>query len=320
MKILCSYFAAFVFIMLCSFRNLPVVPQEQQVYQQHYDNSLQFLRNILDFGKSRGWSTVVQDRRFNLSIAQFPDQSITAVADIIKVAKTTSAQFFALKSLLDGDDYETIQRFIGELNEYDEAYQQEHCLVFSEQGLVQKWQYSCSIAVTLTLMSELNPRYAWDVKKVDGYNMLINDPENAMAQQEKILLEKYGGISSPRGDVSGRGIPINEPINDIVGAVMGIRFYTQKITGTVPDALVAVRGILDGGMAVPALINFLPSETSHFILFLRSKYEGGQYHFLIYEPWEGKCAYVSSSNIAEGSLSPLLSQWNIRLMYYYPNT
>lgn len=285
-----------------------------------FDNSLQYLRGVLDFGKSRGWSTVVQDRRFNSSIAQFPQGSLTAVADIIRGAHTHSAQFFALKSLVDGDDYPTLQRFIGELNQYDETYQQQHCLVFSSQGLVQKWQYSCAIAVTLTLMSELNPRYAWDVKKIDGYDQMINDPNNTMARQEKYLLEKYGGITSPRGDMSGKGIPINDAINDIVGNIMGLNFYTQQITGPVPDALNSIRGLLEDGMDVPVLMNFLPSEAAHFILFLRSKYDNGQYQFLIYEPWEGKCAWVSTSTILSGSLSPLLSQWQVRLTYYYPNT
>ena len=307
-------------ILLFGPANPTIAQQVHPVSFTSFDNSLQYLRSVLDFGKSRGWSTVVQDRRFNISIAQFPEVSITAVANIIKTARTNSAQFFALKSLIDGDDYPTLQRFISELNQHDESYQQEHCLIFSSPGLVQKWQYSCAIAVTLTLMSELNPRYAWDVKKVDGYNRMINDPNNDMAQQEKQLLEKYGGVSSARGDMSGKGIPINDAINDVVGRMMGLNFYTQKIDGSVSDALNSIRGLLDGGMDVPALMNFLPSEASHFILFLRSKYDNGQYSFLTYEPWEGKCAWVSSSTIMSGSLSPLLSQWQIRLTYYYPNT
>ena len=281
------------------------------------DNSLQYLRGVLDFGKSRGWSTIIQDQRFNNSIARFSANSITAVAGIIRTANTNSAQVFALKSLLDGDDYPEIQRFIGELNQYNEAYQQQHCLVFNPRGLVQKWQYSCSIAVVLTYLAELNPRYAWDMKKVSGYDQMINDPNNAMAIQEKMLLEKYGGRASARGDASGKQIGLLEPIDDLVGNILGVRFNFQQINGSRADALESIREILNTGMNVPALINFLPGDASHFVLFMRDKYEQGQYWYMIYEPWEGKCAYVSSSAILSDSMSPLLSQWSVRLTYYY---
>lgn len=277
-----------------------------------------YLVNVLDFGIKRGWATAVQNQKLIAYLAMLTQTQQTAITGLIKTAITPSAKFFALKSLLAGDVETTLKTFIAELNKYPEAEQQRRCTVFQQQGLVQKWQYSCSIAVVLNYVMELCPRYAFDVQKVIGYNKIINDPANDMAQQEKLYLEQYGGKASARGDVSGKPIGIIGPINALVGNLLGVQFYASQITGPTNDALTSIRKLLDGGMNVPVLIEFLPGRDAHFVLFFRQKFEAGQYWYMVYEPWEGKCAWISTNTILSNSLSPLLAQYQVQLTYYYP--
>jgi hypothetical protein len=266
MKILkTSYLLFFVFAAMAS---LPAV--KRNTASPSDDTS--YLRSVLDFGKSRGWSTAVQDRLFNNYMAAHPGPAGDNIVAVISKANTASAKFFALKSLLGGDVLPTVQHFIGELNQYPENYQQQQCLVFNAQGMVQKWQYSCSIAVVLTLMGDICPRYAWDMKKVPGWDKVMNDPNNPMAQQEKGLLEQYGGIASARGDASGKSIGIVDVINGLAGRVTGMSFYAQAVPASLPQALSNVKALLDAGMDVPAMVDFLPSHTPHFILFFRDKF------------------------------------------------
>jgi hypothetical protein len=288
------------------------------VLKSRVENKVEYLQQVLNFGKVRGWATIVQERIFNRYVNSLTSDQQQGLVQLINTAVTPSAKFFALKSLIAGDTYETLKNFIADLNKYPEAVQQERCLVYSPNQIIQQWQYSCSITTVQTYLADLCPRYAWEVKKIDKYNIIANDVNHPMAQQQKIFLEKYGGLASLRGDVSGKAIGLNGPINELVGPLLGVRFYAQQATEELPELLAKLRGIIDNGMNVPLHITFMPSEATHFILMLKYKYEQGQYHYLIYDPWEGRCNYVSASSLQNNSLAPVLTQWKMRITYYYP--
>jgi len=63
-----------------------------------------------------------------------------------------------------------------------------------------------------------------------------------------MLLEKYGGGASARGDYSGTAIGIIGPLNDLVGKNLGVTFYAQQITEPLPTVLEKVRIQLDKGL------------------------------------------------------------------------
>lgn len=167
-------------------------------------------------------------------------------------------------------------------------------------------------------LGDLCPRYAWEVKHISNYDAIANDPNHPMAQQQKELLEKYGGGAPARGDYSGKSIGINGPLNDLVGKVLGVTFYAQQITEPVSSVLTKVRSQLDRGIDVPMLIGFTGSDGKHFILVMKYKYSGNNYQYLIYDPWDGVCDYVSQSALEAGSMAPLNNSWKISLEYYYP--
>jgi hypothetical protein len=229
-----------------------------------------------------------------------------------------SARFFVLKSLLAGDNYETLQKFINQLNAYPEAFQQERCLVINTKSIIQQWQFSCSVTTVQTFLADLCPRYAWEIKQIASYDAIANNPNHPMAQQQKELLEKYGGKASARGDVSGVAIGINGPLNELVGPLLGVTFYAQEVNEPLPVVFSKVRSQLDRGINVPLLVGFMGTDTRHFILTLNYRRVGGVHEYFIYDPWEGKSGYVSEDNILRNSFYPLLSQWKLSLDYYYP--
>ena len=69
---------------------------------------------------------------------------------------------------------------------------------------------------------------------------------------------------------------------------------------------------------MPLLVGFVGTQARHFILAMRYRKVGNGYQYLIYDPWDGKCDYVSESTILNGSLAPLLSEFRITVDYYYP--
>lgn len=276
------------------------------------------LKNIFEFGQQKGWASPVYVNKFNAFLNKLANDDIKKVVVFLQQANTSSARFFALKSLLTGDSYAVVQKFIGQLNQYPESYQQEHCLVTNERSIIQQWEFSCSVTTLQTYLADLSPRYAWEVKQIPDFDAAANNPNNPMAEQQKLLLEKYGGVASARGDYSGKPIGITDALNELVGHILGVSFYAQQVTEPLPGVLQKIRNTLDKGIDEPLLIGFVGTQARHFILTMRYRYTASGYQYLIYDPWDGKCDYVNESSILQGSLSPLLTQWRISIDYYYP--
>ena len=139
-----------------------------------------------------------------------------------------------------------------------------------------------------------------------------------MAQQQKSLLEKYGAEPTARGDVSGKVIPINDALDQLVSPILGVHFYTQEVNEPLTSVFYKIRSQLDKGLDVPLLVKFMGTEARHFLLTLKYRNTGNGYEYLIYDPWEGICDYVSEANIFQNSFAPLLTAYRISLDYYYP--
>lgn len=287
-----------------------------QTYSSNQD--LENLNNIYQFGEGKGWGSQLYRLKYNSFIKNFTTKDLHALFAFLEQATTSSARFFALKSLLTGDSYATVQTFINQLNKYPENYQQQNCLATNVRSIIQQWEYSCSVTVLQTYLADLSPRYAWEVKQIPNFDVIANNATFPMAEQQKELLEKYGGVATIRGDISGKSIGINEPLNELVGPILGVNFYAQQVDEPLPSVLSKIRNQLDRGIDVPLLIGFVGTQTRHFILAMRYISNASGYNYLIYDPWDGKCEYVKESTLMSGSLSPLLTQWAISLDYYYP--
>ncbi len=281
-------------------------------------NVHQQLKTIYNFGYQNGWANTLYNNKFNSFIQKFTDNDQQALLNFLNQAKTASARFFALKSLITGDTYETIQKFINQLNQQTEEYQQDKCLMTTQNSLVQQWQFSCSITIIQTFLADLSPRYAWDLKHINNFDKNNYDPNSPIAKQQKELLEKYGGSATVRGDVTGTSIGIIAPLKELVTPILGVDFYAQEVTEPLPVLFTKIRQQLDKGINMPLLINFGDISSRHFILAMRYQNTNEGFQYLIYDPWEGKCKYVLESTILQGSLSPILDQHKINIDYYYP--
>jgi len=291
-------------------------PKTQQ-YTPSQNGSLQDLENIFEFGRSKGWASLVHENKFKQYTNGLTAQDVKNLVGFFNQAKTASAKFFALKSWLCGDYISELQTFMDEMNTVSETVQQEKCLVNTHRSIVQQWQQSCSVAVVQTYLGDLCPRYVWGLKQIQDYNIVDRDSKSATSQQQKFLLEKYGGIVSARGDNSGKQIPINDPLNDYVGKILGLHFSTQQVTTSIPEVFTKVRSEIDKGLDVPLLIGFVGTDARHFILTMKYRLVQGQYQYLIYDPWDGLCDYVNESSIQQGSMSPLFPNNRISVDYYY---
>lgn len=279
--------------------------------------SYQTIEAIFEYGKQKGWTSAQQEKKFRSYINQFSEADKKRGADFFCQANTLAARFFALKSILCGDSYELIQTFIADMNRFPESYQLEKCLVTNRRSIIQQWELSCSVTTVQTYLADLCPRYAWEVKEIKNYDIIANDPNHPMAQQQKELLEKYGGSATPRGDFSGKSIGILGPLNEYVGAVLDVSFRAVQITESVETVFGKIRTMLDKGINVPLLISFVGSQGKHFILTMRYRNTSNGYQYLVYDPWDGLCDYVNESSIVNGSLAPLLIRSKITVDYYY---
>lgn len=275
-------------------------------------------RAVFNFGKSKGWTTGWQEEKLNIYLNKLTADQYKVLQQFLNTATTSSAKFFALKSLLGGDDWPTLWQFVNELNQYSEAYQQEHCLITTHKSIIQQWQVTCSVTVVQAFLGDICPRYTWDMKKVPDFDIEDPDPyKNPMGIQQKELIEKYGGVVSKRNDNSGKIIPINSVLNDYVGKILNKSFDHYQVTEPLPTVFAKVRNQLDKGIDTPLLVGFQGTGARHFLLALRYRNTNNGVEYLIYDPWDGVCDYVTESTLMRGSLSPLNTSWKISVDYYY---
>lgn len=278
---------------------------------------IQGLQSIFDYGKAQGWTTLVQENQYNKYITSLSEQDKNRLLSFIVKAKTSSAKYFVLISWFTKDPIAVLQKFIDELNAYPESYQQEKCLMSGHRSVIQQWQNTCAVTTVQAFLADLCPRYSWDLKQTNNFDMVANDPNNLNTIEQKELIEKYGVPAAVRGDISAKVIPINGALDDFVAPLLGVHFYTKEVNEPLPTVFSRIRSQLDKGLDVPLLVGFVGTGARHFILAMRYKITAGVYQYLIYDPWDGVCDYVSESNILQGSFAPLLTSFKISVDYYY---
>ncbi|HVK97798.1 MAG TPA: hypothetical protein VM368_08270, partial [Flavisolibacter sp.] len=135
-------------------------------------NARSGLTAIFEFGKGNGWASQIIEQTFNNYVSALSATDQARLLNFIKKANTPSARFFVLKSFLAGDDFKLLQKFINELNQYPEYIQQEKCLVTMRKSIIQQWQQTCSVTTVQACLGDLSPRYTWEVKQIDNYDVI----------------------------------------------------------------------------------------------------------------------------------------------------
>lgn len=275
------------------------------------------IQSIFSFGKNKGWVTPVQQAAYDKFVAPLNSEQQGRLYNFIARAKTNSAKYFVLISWLCKDQLTTLDKFIDELNNYPESYQQQLCLMTSRNSIIQQWQNTCAVTVVQVLLGHICPRYAWDLQQTPGFNIISNNPANENAHEQKVLIEKYGVAAAVRGDTRAGVIPINGPLDNFVSPLLGVHYVTNEVKGSLQNVLKDAREQLDRGIDVPLLVGFVGTGARHFLLMMKYRSTGNGYEYLIYDPWDGLCDYVKESNMLQQSFYPLLTQWKISIDYYY---
>ena len=114
-----------------------------------------------------------------------------------------------------------------------------------------------------------------------------------------------------RGDYSGKSIGINGPLNDFVGKILGLTFYAQEVNKPIHVILAKIRSQLEKGIDVPLLIEFEGVQGKHFVLVMKYRNAANDFHYLIFDPWEGRSEFVNQSSLLAGSMAPLQKSYKI---------
>jgi hypothetical protein len=249
-------------------------------------------------------------------IATLDESQQITLRDLLLSAKTPLARFFILKALVAGEPWDRVVEYAIGLRGLTADEIVARSTARGPQLLPQRWQYSCGPAVVQVALAELNPLAAWRLNE----QAAGTDTRAATAAQQRQWLEEYGGVATPLGDVSGRGIPIVALLNDKLSRVSGATYVCRAI-GSVDDALSEIARMLHSGYDVPLSVSWLATESpssaaNHFVLALAARGAGADTEFQIYEPSTGKTEWVSARTLRGNSLQPILGHF-VRLTHYY---
>ena len=249
-------------------------------------------------------------------IATLSDSQLTTLRDLLLSAKTPVERFFILKALVAGEPWDRVVDYAIGLRGLSAHEIVARSTARGQQLLPQRWQYSCGPAVTQVALAELNPLAAWRLNE----QARGNDAVSTAAAQQRQWLEEYGGIATPVGDVSGRGIPIVALLNDKLGRISGATYVCHQI-GNLDDALSEIARMLHSGYDVPLSVSWVAAESSasaanHFVLALAARAVGSDTEFQIYEPSTGKTEWIPARTLRGNSLQPIIGHF-VRLTHYY---
>ena len=249
-------------------------------------------------------------------ITTLSDSQLTTVRDLLLAAKTPVERFFILKALVAGEPWDRVVEFAIAMRGLSADAIVSRSTARGQQLVPQRWQYSCGPAVTQVALAELNPLAAWRLNEAARGH----DAVSTGAAQQRQWLEEYGGVATPVGDVSGRGIPIVALLNDKLSRISGAAYVCRRIRD-LDDALSEIARMLQSGYDVPLSVSWVATESSgsadnHFVLALSARAVGYDTEFQIYEPSTGKTEWISASTLRRNSLQPILDRF-VRLTHYY---
>ena len=279
----------------------------------------QTLTDVFRFGQQQGLATVHQQRFLDYCLQHWTPADQQKMVTFVRQVRSPLGQFLLLESVLAGDKEARLAPFVQALNRLTDAQMLEQCTVRRSRALIQQWENTCSITTVQLFLADLSPRYAYDLKRNAGYATLLRNPANGIARQQQRLLGHYGGQAAIRGDYTGGiTIGITDVLNQWVGGILRVRFWAEPAPASPSDLFVAIRRLLDTGINVPIRVEFLSNAGGHFLLVLDYRRQADDVYYLLYDPYDGVCGYVSETNLMRGSVAPLNTTWQVRISHYYP--
>lgn len=246
------------------------------------------------------------------------------VRELLLQAQEPAARFFILKALVAGESWPDVVQYATEMRGLTAEEIIRRSTARGDREFTQQWEYSCAPAVVQVMIAEADPLFAWELNKEaiipDAAPLEAPTPR---AEQQRLWLEQYGGVATPRGDRSGRGISLVKVLNEKLGQVLGAAYSCHE-AADFATAISQIAGILRSGYDVPLCLSWAPPESAtgtdnHFVVALAVRDDGTSAEFQIYDPWTGKTAWVSGEAMRRNTLSPIFERYQ-RLTHFYEGT
>lgn len=249
-----------------------------------------------------------------------PDEAAT-LHTLLTQAHQEIEQVFLLKALAAGDPLAYAASYAEAIRGLPEDEIVRRSTMRDASDLIQQWHDACAPSLVQTALGEANPRYAWELNAYFQLDAVDPNGGNAgLAAQQKEWLEAYGGLAVPRNQTGGRGIPLMELINAILGPVVGATYRGVEIADLV-QSLEVVAERVHAGYDVPLRILWAhepigPAATSHFVLVLGVDGAPGRRRLQIHDTWSGKTAWVDTDLLFQDRLYPFWDGY-ARITHYY---
>ena len=244
----------------------------------------------------------------------------SSVRDLLLQASGPAERFFILKALAADEPWDDVVQYATAIRGLSEDEIIRRSTARGADQLRQQWEFSCAPAVVQFAIGEVNPRFAWELNKDAEIAPEPWAASGMRAKQQKAWLEEYGGVATPRGDRSGRGITLVELLNAKLGPIIDATYSCHQVAD-LDSALAAIAQNLRAGYDVPLCLSWAPPETAtgaenHFVLAIAARGATAELELQIYDPATGKTAWVSAEAMRRNTLSPIFDSYQ-RLTHYY---
>ncbi len=172
---------------------------------------------------------------------------------LVQKAASNTERIFILKTFAAGESMVNVVAYASNIRGKSDSEILAGSTMRSEDTLIQQYQQTCGLAMVQVASSEYDPRYAWEMHKVQDVHAI--DPSGPVAQQQVQWLHEYGGVESPRGQEGGKEIGILGPLND----KMGVFVHCSYVCDPTPDVEVALQSIgaqVKAGFPAPIRVAF----------------------------------------------------------------
>ena len=246
----------------------------------------------------------------------------SSVRDLLLQAREPAERFYLLKAFAAGAPWDEVVQYATEMRGVAEAEIIRRSSPRGAGELPQQWEFSCAPAVVQFALGEADPWFAWQLNKDAAIARGVWASSGMRGRQQRTWLEQYGGVATPRGDRTGRGITLQELLNDKLSRALGVTYLCQQVTD-LNAALSTIAQHLRDGYDVPLCLSWASPESAtgsenHFVLVLAVRGPAAAWEFEIYDPATGKTGWVSADALRRNTLSPIYNGYQRVTHFYEP--
>ncbi|MCS7312491.1 MAG: hypothetical protein NZ742_06225 [Acidobacteria bacterium] len=182
------------------------------------------------------------------------------------------------------------------------------------EALQQRFRTSCTPTSQQIARAEADPIYAWRLHREAIHS---TSTTGDIADEQRRLLERAGGMACPRDQQGGVGAPPEVTLNDFVGTYTN-RVYTPNELADTPEArraaLDRIDQLLRNGVDVPIAVVWR-SGRGHAMIMTDVRGSGDHRQYLVTDPWTGRTDWISHQSIVNGNTDFMCGHGRLWITY-----